>query len=156
MELHRRLCESYPSAITNACNKAGCILGVGSLSPLPIIIDADEWARITGHNGPICDYFIFPIADQLIVTVLEMKSGRLDSKTAIVQIEAGARQAERIVGQERASEFYPVVLSGRRGHSSEVKVLRGRRVRFQGTDHAIIRDRCGAQLSDIMRRYRRA
>jgi len=151
MDLHARLRQRYSSAIKTSCNKEGCKLKLDSLSSYHItIIDADKYAAVCDYKGRLCDYFLFLTDEGLIVVVVEMKSGRVDARIAVEQISNGAEESEELVRSQRVSNFYPILLSGRRKHSSEVKVLRNRKVKFQGEDYGIIMDKCGARLRDII------
>ena len=149
-EYFNELRRSYQSALTNTCNKGGCRLGLDSLPAKPIIIDADLYRDITDCTGKICDYFIFSNARAIILAVVEMTAGKLDSSVTVQQIQAGAREGEKMLGHEQCSDFYPIALCGRVGSSVEFKVLRKRKIAFRGRQYLVIIKRCGAQLSEIM------
>lgn len=144
----------FGKCICTSCSKRGCELGLGSLlSHCLIVIDADKYQKCCNFKGRICDYILFYLKAKLVVSALELKSGLIKARVAQKQIEKGSKVAEQITESRRVSNFYPILLYGRRIHYLEIKTLRSAKVCFQNKSYMIILEPCGTRLSEIIRRY---
>lgn len=152
MNLHRALESKFPNAIKNSCRKEGCRLQVRRISGLTVtVIDADKYAERVRLRTKICDYLVFVTDDHLQAIAIEMKSGSVDARSAVQQIESGAQQCDRLAGRHSCDKFHPVLLSQGKIHATELKVLMRATVRFRGNDYLVKRLRCGAKLEDVLR-----
>lgn len=152
MEAHDKIARQYAKASCLKCSKDGCTLDLKGIAPPPLVLDADAHCELVKREGKKPDYYVFPIADQLVLVVVELKSGRLDASDAIDQIQAGATIWEPIMASS-LSKFYPLLLCGRGGHANELKVLGRRRVRFLGKDYLVILRRCGSLLTEVLQTF---
>jgi hypothetical protein len=156
MNLHAELQRDFPSAIRGSCNKEGCRLKFDrSLSSYRrTIIDADDYAAICHYKGKICDYFLFLTIPELIVAVVEMKSGRIqasdtEAKHIAEQLGNGARESEKLVQSRPDSTFRPILLYG--SMKSRMRVLLAKyEVTFKGKKHKILTAKCGSKLRDLL------
>lgn len=159
MSLLQELVEKFQGCVVPSCSKQGCTLSVQKMPPSSYkIIDADEYARLQGYTGKLCDYFLFVMHQGALgAAVVEMKSGGVKASTVIAQLQAGADESSRILRQEVSGrgmlcKFFPILLH--RGISTqEVKILRQKRISFGSKKHRVILERCGSELEEILRKY---
>jgi len=151
MDTHAYLNKRFPSAIAHSCRRGNCTLRLDGAAFREItIVDADEYARLGRHRKRICDFFLFATARKLLVVVVEMKGGEVDASTAVQQLSSGARECETLVARGVACGFHAVLLHGGGIHASQIKILRGRGVRFRGKAYPITSRRCGSLLQEIV------
>ena len=87
-------------------------------APTPnLVVDFDEPGAPLMLNEKRCDYLLVaegnseegnPAPDWVVV--LELKKGTLDAGQAVKQLRAGAAAAEKLVGQNEAVKFRPIVI----------------------------------------------
>jgi hypothetical protein len=149
-----RLRAKFAKCICTSCKRRGCKLRLGSLPTHSLIlIDADKYRGCYSFKGRLCDYILFYLGGSLSIAVVELKSGLIKADVAQKQIENGSKVAEQITEPHRVSNFLPILLYGRRVKRLDIQTLKKVEVRFQGKDYMIIIERCGSQLSEIIRKY---
>jgi len=123
------------------------------------IVYGEEYKKICRLTSKLYDYFIFLTDQGLMVVLVELKSGKFHAKDGVEQIRKGARESQNLLERENllppkaVCQFYPILLSGRRNHRTEIGALRKHKIEFQGQHCWIIPARCGDQLRDIMKKY---
>lgn len=150
MDFHHELTCKFGAAVADSCSKRECSLSFESLSHRPTVIDADKYSVLTDHRGPICDYFVFPVHPEILVLVVEMKTGGFDARHAVRQLVAGAKVVETMTQGRKVASFWPLLLSEAVGHPSKVKVLGRSKVSFRGRNYPVTRKRCGVKLSVVI------
>jgi hypothetical protein len=150
---HKSLRTKFATAIRTRCSKDRCHIDLTGLRPPPIILDGEAYRDAGGCDGKICDYLIFPIRQEIVAVVAEMKSGSVDVSRAVEQLKGAALHVDILAGKRNVKEFFPLIVSGNIRHASEVKALRGSRVQFRGKSWDVIRERCGARLDTILTRF---
>jgi len=151
-----RLRVKFAKCICTSCKEEGCELRLGSLSKHGlIIIDADKYRECHGFKERLCDYILFYLKGSSSVAVVELKGGLVKAEEARQQIKNGSKVAAQITESHKVSNFLPILLHGRGVTRLETKTLKSKKakVRFQGKDYMIIIERCGSQLSEIIRKY---
>jgi hypothetical protein len=117
------------------------------------ILDADEYARLADHSEKICDYFIFLTRSGVTFVVVEMKGGGFNADEVLAQLTRGAIVGQQLIGLGQRVTCYPLLLHGKGIHASDFKVLRQRRVNFQGQKLPILIARCGMRLVKVLKSY---
>ena len=137
-----------------ACRKEGCGLGLENLPRRYRLIDMDHSDAPGRSHEERCDYLFFgEDASRRWVVPLELKRGSARASKVAAQLQAGAREAEQLIGADGAVGFVPVAAHGRRMHRQQVNSLARpeHQVRFQGTRYKIELLKCGAPLADALR-----
>lgn len=152
MDIHAYLRSNLGKAISKRCKKEGCHLKLDSLSSYQVtVIDADKYKDIRNHEGRLCDYFIFLTRTDILVVVLEMKSGHVDVRVTAEQLQSGAIEATQLLSSCNSKvTFYPVLVHGKGFSSLAYRALQKLTVQFCGSNHHIITVKCGASLRNVL------
>ena len=117
------------------------------------VIDCDRYCELRQLRGKICDFLVLVCGAAVTAAAVEIKSGTgVEATRAAQQIQAGARELDRIIGV-RAVSFYPILLHSGIKHANELKVLQNRKVSFRGRNYRIIYKRCGTHLVGIIEQF---
>ncbi len=151
MEFNDRIKGEFAKACCGGCCKDGCSLDLKGIVPPPSVVDADVQCKILKHGGKTPDYDVFPIRDELVLLVLEIKIGRLDASDAINRIQVRATFWDPVTRQLQA--VLPSQPRRTQRASNELKVLAGKRITFRGKNYLAILRRCGARLLEILETF---
>ena len=129
------------------CHKRGCRIDLAEAPSPRVIVDMDcETLPIRG-NGQRCDYlFVGDEGNRTWIAPIELKSGRLNAREALGQLEGTARVADSWLPQGVSFQFAPVLAHGKKIHRNDLKVLRSRKIQLRGQKKATTLIRCGGKL----------
>jgi hypothetical protein len=96
---------------------------------------------------------LFYLEGSTTVAVVELKGGLTKAYEAQEQIKNGSKVAEQITTSYRVSNFLPILLHRKGIGRLDIQILKKARVRFKGKNWMIIVERCGSQLSEIIRQW---
>ena len=137
-----------------ACRKEGCGLGLKNLPRRYRLIDMDHAEAPGRSHEERCDYVFFgEDAIRGWVVPLELKRGSVRASKIAAQLQAGAGEAEQLIGADGAVGFVPAAAHGGRVHRQQVNSLARpeHQVTFRRTTYKIELLRCGASLADALR-----
>lgn len=134
--------------------RSGCSLSLRDAPRRRIIVDFDKpKRRARTQNDARCDYLLVAETEDRLGWVLpiEMKSGNVDATHALRQLQAGARETERIVPQDLDFRFRPVLAFGtlHRAQLNRMKDPRNQ-IRFRDIAEATRLIRCGSPLINVL------
>lgn len=118
-------------------------------APAPfILVDLDHPKSPVKSSSVKCDYLFFAAEGKagLWVVPLELKSSGVNANRVSVQLQAGAKVAERIARGKSPVRFVPIVACGRKVHRKQYQELAQKRIRFRKGRHAIKLMQCGHPL----------
>ena len=104
--------------------KDGCrVVMTGAPTPR-LVVDFDKPGAPLMLNEKRCDYLFVaegnPAPDWVVV--LELKKGALNAGQVVKQLRAGAAAAEKLVGQNEAVRFRPIVVIGKVTKHEQLKL----------------------------------
>lgn len=104
------------SCIATGLNKEGCTVRLARTpsSGSRLIIDLDKpSSHWDANQGRRCDYLFFEEvpSNPNRVRPIELKKGGFDASVVKIQLQAGARVAERLIPTKFAVDFLPVLAS---------------------------------------------
>lgn len=135
--------------------KSGCFLSLRNAPRVRVIVDFDKpKGGLRGKNKKHCDYlFVAEAAGASLGWALpiELKSGNVDATNALSQLQAGARETEKIVPRGQDIRFRPVLAFGtlHRAQLNKMKDPRNQ-IRFRGVFEATRLIRCGSPLTNAL------
>ncbi|MCQ1537752.1 hypothetical protein FTO68_01930 [Methanocalculus taiwanensis] len=109
-------------------------------------------------NKKMCDCFIFIKDNFFIVVVCEIKSKNFSIDDVFEKISNGSYECEKIfneyVGSGKKFVFYPIFLYESVRSPNDLKILRSKRIRFNGKkDEMIICEEGKKELNFIISKY---
>lgn len=136
--------------------RSGCSLSLRDAPSKRIIVDFDKpMRRVRTQDDARCDYLFVAEAEDRLGWVLpiEMKGGNVDATHALRQLQAGARETEKIVPQDTEFRFRPVLAFGTL-HKAQLNRMKDPRnqIRFRGITEAARLIRCGTPLTNVLNR----
>jgi len=119
-------------------------------------ISGDRYQKNHGHRDRLADGIVFwaPAGDDFAACV-ELKGGRVEATVVSGQLQNAASLIEEIALGTPDVKF-AAVLASNQLDGMALKLLRNATIAFRGRRHRIVRVRCGADLSAIMRQPGRA
>ena len=137
------------------CEKDGCGISLEDAPEPHLVIDFDKPGSPLPKDQTRCDYlFLAAQADNgYWVVPLELKSGKYDASKVVEQLEAGTREAEKIVSSRIKVSFRPILVSGKGARKAEREEFKRKgKVSFRGGKPKPIKViRCGGKLAEKLR-----
>ena len=96
-------------------------------------------------DGDRCDFLLVSDCGNWVAP-LELKKGQARAGRVSRQLQAGAREADKLIPAEERTEFRPVVVSGEISRH-DLNLLKRQKVSFRGRKATAARIRCGEHLS---------
>lgn len=125
------------------CKANGCEAKIADDLDPRELVDMDR--LLPAGDGGRCDFLL--VSDRgSWVAPLELKKGQARAGEASRQLQAGAREAEKLVSAEERTQFRPVVVSGEISRH-DLNLLKQQKVSFRGRKATAVRIRCGEYLS---------
>ncbi len=151
------LVERVRAKVPSACvmngklQRDGCSVSLRDAPKKRLIIDFDASGSPLGPDQNRCDYlFIAEVPGQPgLVVPLELKKGKLNAKDVVGQLQAGTKAAEKLVANDAAVAFRPVVAYGGHLNKAEREMLRKTPVRFFGCSEYVRLIKCRAPLAEV-------
>jgi hypothetical protein len=132
---------------TDRCEERGCKVHLPAVGDL-LALNGSLYQENHGHEGKLCDAIVIwmseGVAAGLKAAVVELKSGRVQVEAAD-QLQAGARLLEVLLDSSRP-KFSVFLAKGKGITAMNYKVLRNRKVRFQGSCYPIRLVPCGSSI----------
>ena len=157
MTLSRHLldiAERHPDCVTRSFREQKCSLDTGGMPPDSLTcIHGTKYQQKDRNFGKLADRIILSDWQGGFVCSLELKGGEIGNVRSVVeQIQGGLRWAERELQNASIVDWFPVLLYGRRVHTSDLAELQAKRNRvyFRNEPKLIQLERCGFQLSEIL------
>jgi hypothetical protein len=116
-------------------------------------IGGTPYQKNHGYQARLADGIVFwsPADDNIdVAAAVELKSGRVPVSEATRQLQNGADLVDDLSRDVPHVIFMPI-LTTRRLDTVEHMMIERARVTFRGRRHQIVRVRCGADLSTVMR-----
>lgn len=111
-------------------------------------ISGSKYQEQHNYAGRLCDCLIFWQARERGVSarVVELKGGRVRTREALEQLQAGARLAEELLAGVADVDF-GAILAQRRRSTLDTRLLRERRITFRGDMRLARVVSCGTRLA---------
>ena len=129
--------------------RQGCKVSLAKLKSKPanrVVLDVDVAFSTDKAKTSQCDFILFHIDDEqncLIGVPMELKSGSVNASEAVAQLQEGARIADNCTPKGTEINLIPVLIYGRRMHTTQRNKLRTARIKFRGEEFPINTTRCG-------------
>jgi len=142
--------QHLAAAIQSVCKRGDCQLDLTGVSSEVIVADCDKLPDRDPQDA-ICDFLLFVSSAPLQVVAVEIKSRSWKAREVAAQLQGGAEVADRVLGRHQVRDFCPLLLF-EAAHTQQVKVFEMLRVLFRGKRNRILGRRCGARLSQILKK----
>ena len=138
------------SCCAKLCKKEGCKVSLPSKCHHRVLIDMDHRESPAEKHGKRCDFlFVGEAKGEGWVVPIELKKGKASSSEVVLQLQAGAKVAEKIVPKNAEISFRPVVAAGR-FDKYERGLIREKEVKFRRMCELVRWIRCGESLAERM------
>ena len=135
---------------TRQCRSSGCTVSMSGAPDSRVIVDMDCTALAIPAGTVRCDYlFIGETVDNVWVTPIELKSGKINGGDVVNQLQGGADFAESLPVGEPV-RFLPVLAHGKGVHRKQRQSLRERHVTFRGGKYQVTLIRCRQPIADVL------
>lgn len=152
MSLIDHLEYSKRDAVVNKCKKDGCSLKIDLQTDSVLILDCDKLPACD-FVGKKPDYIILANLSQIILLVVEFKSGRVNDISFIDQLRAGADYANNLFAALELKILVPVVVYGSMDPFATRKLKSvAAQIKFAGARFFVSIGKCGVlSLSHLVR-----
>lgn len=138
-----KLGERADRCCVRRCKANGCEAKIaGDLDPR-VLVDMDRF--LPAGDEDRCDFLLVSNRGNLVAP-LELKKGQTRAGEALRQLQAGTREADKLVPAGERTGFRPVVVSGDISRH-DLNLLKQRKISFRGRKATAVRIRCGEYLS---------
>ena len=134
--------------------KSGCKVAMTGAPSPRLIVDFDKPGSPLPPSSVRCDYLLIAKGpdDCGWVVPLELKRGRLEVNQVVGQLQAGASAAEKLVPQDEACRFRPVVAVGNVPKSERQKLKeKANKIGFHRHKEPVRLMHCGDKLAKVLR-----
>ncbi len=139
------------SCRTTHCDKDKCRVDLAGAPVVHVIVDMDCGALPIPAHRKRCDcLFVGEECNTTWVVPIELKSGRLDARTVLKQLEGGARTADSWLPQRISFQLVPLLAHGKPIPRNGLKVLRSKTIELRGQKKKTVLIKCGEQLTKAL------
>ena len=138
------------SCCVKVCKKEGCKVSLPRECRQRVLINMDLLELLVEKHGKRCDFlFVGEAEGESWVVPIELKKGKASSSEVVLQLQAGAKVAEKIVPNNVEISFRPVVAASR-FDKYERGLIRRKEVKFRGMSELVRRIKCGESLAKVI------
>ena len=145
--------SNFAQAIVKRCSESGCTLSLAGLGE-HVVLKGEKIYR----DRKMCDCIIFVVNGSVIVGIVELKSGTVDSKDVIKKLTNSSEVALNILKKctdnHADFRFYHIVLCNARWKTIELKNMK-KGLKVRGKKYSIIAKRCGISFSAIISKFKK-
>lgn len=125
--------------ISRRCSKSGCSVSLEDAPSPRVLIDMDRPKVPSGQNGKKCDYIFIGGSVAVWVAPMELKRGKPNASQVVLQLQAGADVADKIIPRNAEIQFRPIVVfgGGMSGVETRLFAKDSSRIRFRNQQREI-------------------
>lgn len=131
-------------SFSKSCTRKKCSVDMKDVPSCKIIVDMDKIPSAQYTQKKRCDFVLFLSTGgaNILVALLELKGGTVDTSHAIEQLQDSAEFAEHISPYNKTISCRPILFHGGKMHDIQLKTLNRNKVTFLGVPLTIKTARC--------------